>query len=81
MIIDCDVHNDWSSADVLLPYMDPNFRDYFERGEKPGPKGALPHAHRPWLHPEDFRRHDIKPESDDDHYKTSFLEINFLSLW
>jgi predicted TIM-barrel fold metal-dependent hydrolase len=69
MIIDCDVHNDWSSADVLLPYMDPNFRDYFQRGEKPGPQGALPHAHRPWLHPEDFRRHDIKPESDDDHYK------------
>ena len=28
MIIDCDVHNDWSSAEVLLPYLDPAFRDY-----------------------------------------------------
>lgn len=68
MIIDCDVHNDWSSADVLLPYIDPNFRDYFERGEKPGPQGSLPHAHRPWLHPEDFRRQDIKPQKEEDHY-------------
>ena len=68
MIIDCDVHNDWSSAEVLLPYLDKTWRDYMTRGELPGPPGALPHAHRPWLHPEDFRRHDIQPDTDDDHY-------------
>ncbi len=68
-IIDCDVHNDWSSAQVLLPYMDPNFRDYMVRGEMPGPRGAFPHAHRPWLHPEDFRRKDIAPQTDDEHYE------------
>ena len=63
-MIDCDVHNDWPTAEVLLPYLDPNFRDYFSRGELPGPKGAFPHAHRPWLHPEGFMRTDI---SDDGH--------------
>ncbi len=63
-MIDCDVHNDWPTAEVLLPYLDPNFRDYFSRGELPGPRGAFPHAHRPWLHPEGFMRTDI---SDDDH--------------
>ena len=52
-MIDCDVHNDWATAEVLLPYLDQNFRDYFVRGEMPGPKGAFPHAHRPWLHPEE----------------------------
>jgi len=68
-IIDCDVHNDWSTAEVLLPYLDPAFRDYFIRGEQPGPPGAFPHAHRPWLHPEDFRRHDIQPKTEDEHYQ------------
>jgi predicted TIM-barrel fold metal-dependent hydrolase len=63
------VHNDWSSAEVLLPYLDETFRDYMVRGEKPGPRGAFPHAHRPWLHPEDFRRHDIQPKTDDEHYQ------------
>ncbi|MCB0154353.1 MAG: amidohydrolase [Anaerolineae bacterium] len=67
-MIDCDVHNDWATAEVLLPYLDANFRDYFERGEKPGPKGSFPHAHRPWLHPEDFRRSDIKPANQEEHY-------------
>ena len=65
-MIDCDVHNDWATAEVLLPYLDANFRDYFERGEKPGPKGSFPHAHRPWLHPEDFRRSDIKPANQEE---------------
>ncbi len=63
-MIDCDVHNDWHSADELLPFLDPNFRDYLQRGELPGPRGAFPHAHRPWLHPEGFMRTDI---SDDGH--------------
>ncbi len=68
-MIDCDVHNDWSSSNVLLPYIEPYFRDYLLRGELPGARGSFPHAHRPWLHPEDFRRHDIKPVTDDDHYQ------------
>ncbi|UTW12896.1 amidohydrolase family protein [Marinobacterium rhizophilum] len=68
MIIDVDCHNYWSSAEVLLPYMDPFFKDYFIRGEQPGPRGAFPHAHRPWLHPEGFKRADINPVSEDDNY-------------
>ena len=56
IVIDCDVHNDWLTAEVLLPYIDPNFRDYVVRGERPGPRGAFPHANRPWLHPENPMR-------------------------
>ena len=60
-MIDCDVHNNWSSAEVLLPYLAPAFRGYLERGELPGGRGSFPHAHRPWLHPEDFKRTDAVP--------------------
>ena len=62
-MIDCDVHNAWRSADVLLPYLAPAFREYLERGELPGGRGSFPHAHRPWLHPEDFLRVDAVPPS------------------
>lgn len=62
-MIDCDVHNSWTTAEVLLPYLDPVFREYLDRGEKPGPRGAFPHAHRPWLHPEGFMRYDAIPPS------------------
>jgi predicted TIM-barrel fold metal-dependent hydrolase len=71
-VIDCDVHNQWPSAEVLLPYLEPHFRDYLERGEVPGPRGSLPHGHRPWLHPEGFMRTDVlAPEEGDvaDHYE------------
>ena len=78
-MIDCDVHNDWATAEVLLPYLDQNFRDYFVRGELPGPKGAFPHAHRPWLHPEDFRRQDIKPQSQEEHY--TLMQENLLDRY
>ena len=64
-MIDCDVHNDWATTDDLLPYMDPNFRDYLLRGELPGPHGAFPKAQRPWLHPEGFTRSDIGAASPD----------------
>ena len=57
-MIDCDVHNNWASADVLLPYLPRAFREYLERGELPGGRGSFPAAHRPWLHPEDFKRAD-----------------------
>ncbi|MEY9999089.1 amidohydrolase family protein [Sinorhizobium fredii] len=67
-IVDTDVHNYWSSADVLLPYLEPYWRDFLIRGEKPGPAGSFPHGHRPWLHPEGFSRHDIRPENDEDNY-------------
>ena len=60
-MIDCDVHNNWSSADVLRPYLPPAFREYLERGELPGERGSFPHAHRPWLHPEGFKRNDAVP--------------------
>ncbi|GAA3841461.1 amidohydrolase family protein [Brevibacterium ammoniilyticum] len=62
-MIDCDVHNSWTSAEVLLDYLDPAFREYLDRGEIPGPRGAFPHAHRPWLHPEGFMRYDAVPPS------------------
>jgi hypothetical protein len=32
-IIDCDVHNSWTSAHVLEPYLDAFSRDYLARGE------------------------------------------------
>lgn len=60
-VIDCDVHNNWSSAEVLLDYLPAAFREYMERGELPGPRGSFPAAHRPWLHPEDFKRADAVP--------------------
>jgi len=60
-LIDCDVHNNWASADVLLEYLPPSFREYLQRGELPGPRGSFPHAHRPWLHPEGFMRYDAVP--------------------
>ena len=41
-MIDCDVHNDWSSSNVLLPYIDANFKDYLLRGELPGPEVLFP---------------------------------------
>jgi predicted TIM-barrel fold metal-dependent hydrolase len=60
-IIDCDVHNGWTSSRDLLPYLDPYFRDFLERGELPGGRDSFPHAHRPWLHPEGFLRTDAVP--------------------
>jgi uncharacterized protein len=60
-LIDCDFHNGWADARVLLPYLDPYFRDFLERGELPGGRDSFPHAHRPWLHPEGFMRTDAVP--------------------
>lgn len=67
-IVDCDCHNDWHTADVLLPYLNGWWKECYERGEHTGPKGAFPHAHRAWFHPEDFRRADIHPTNQDEHY-------------
>lgn len=33
MITDCEVHNDLSSAELLLPYLDPAFKEFLIRGE------------------------------------------------
>ena len=60
VIVDCDVHNFWDDADVLLPYLDPVWKDYYLRGERQGPK-AFPYANRPYLLAEGFRRKDIDP--------------------
>jgi predicted TIM-barrel fold metal-dependent hydrolase len=57
-MIDCDVHNTWGSVRELRPYIEPAFRDWFDRGEVPGGAPGFPAAHRPWLHPEDFKRAD-----------------------
>lgn len=67
-IVDSDCHNYWCSATVLEPYMDGFFKDMFVRGEKTGPRGAFPHGHRPWFHPEGFSRYDVNPVEEDDNY-------------
>ena len=67
-IVDCDCHNDWHSADVLLPYLEGWWRECYLRGEHTGPRGAFPHGHRAWFHPEDFRRADIKPTCEEEEY-------------
>ncbi len=67
-IVDCDCHNYWCSATVLEPYMEGLFKDMFVRGERTGPRGAFPHGHRPWFHPEGFARHDVNPVEEDDNY-------------
>jgi hypothetical protein len=61
-MIDCDVHNTWSSVAELRSYLAPAFRDWFDRGEVPGARPSFPAAHRPWLHPEDFKRADSVPD-------------------
>ena len=66
-IVDCDCYNYWMSAEVLLPYLDGFFKDYFVRGELPGPAGAFPHGHRHGSIPRAFSRADIKPRTQDEH--------------
>jgi uncharacterized protein len=61
-VIDCDVHNTWRSAGELRPYIDPAFREWFDRGEVPGSRPSFPAAHRAFLHPEDFKRVDAEPQ-------------------
>ncbi|MCH9853891.1 MAG: amidohydrolase family protein, partial [Alphaproteobacteria bacterium] len=61
--IDCDVHNFWHSAEVLLPYLASEWQDQFNRGEMPGPRGSLPYANRAYLLSEGFKRMDI--DADD----------------
>lgn len=68
MLVDCDVHNYWCSAEVLRPYLEGFWLDYFDRGERTGPVGAFPHGHRPWFHPEGFKRHDINPMKEEENY-------------
>ena len=79
MIIDCDCHNFWNSAEVLRPYLSGWWRDYFDRGERTGPRGAFPHGHRAWFHPEDFKRGDINPKNEEDNYalmRDRHLDLN-----
>ena len=68
LIVDCDVHNNWNSADVLLPYLKGWWRDFYLRGERTGPAGSFPHGHRAWFHPEDFKRQDVRPQTEEDNY-------------
>lgn len=58
-MIDCDVHNCWKSAREFLPYLDPYFRDFLERGQGGGE--SFPAATRAWLHPENYVRVDAIP--------------------
>ncbi|MBZ9811125.1 amidohydrolase family protein [Mesorhizobium sp. BR1-1-9] len=68
-IVDCDCHNYWSSATVLEPYLSGIWKDMFIEGEKTGPRGSFPHGHRPWFHPQDFSRKDVRPETEADNYR------------
>ncbi len=67
-IIDCDCHNFWNSSEVLLPYLSGWWKEYFQQGERTGPVGSFPHGHRAWFHPFDFKRADINPQNEDEHY-------------
>ncbi len=60
-MIDVDVHNDWKNVFDIEPYIDEFYRDYLMRGEAPG-HGVMAKATRPWIHPEDFVRADVRPE-------------------
>ena len=60
-MIDCDVHNTWASVQELRPYLAAPFRKWFDEGEVPGTRPAFPAAHRPWLHPGDYKRTDATP--------------------
>ena len=60
-MIDCDVHNTWTSVEELRPYLAAPFREWFDEGEVPGMRPAFPAAHRPWLHPGDYKRTDATP--------------------
>ena len=82
-IVDCDCHNDWHSADAMLPYLGGWWRECYERGEHTGPRGAFPHAHRAWFHPEDFRRADIKPATEEEEYtlmRDRHLDLNGIDI-
>ncbi len=82
-IVDCDCHNYWCDARVLEPYLDGLFKDMFVRGERTGPPGAFPHAHRPWFHPEGFARKDINPVNEDDNYlimKEKHLDLHNIDI-
>jgi uncharacterized protein len=68
-IVDCDCHNYWSSATVLEPYLSGVWKDMFVHGERTGPVGSYPHAHRAWFHPQGFSRKDIRPEREEDNFR------------
>jgi predicted TIM-barrel fold metal-dependent hydrolase len=57
-VIDCDVHQNFSRLDELLPWVDPAFRHYLERGGYSGYQ--LPNY--PWVHPGGFMMADAVPE-------------------
>ncbi|WOV91132.1 MAG: amidohydrolase family protein [Candidatus Zeuxoniibacter abyssi] len=83
LIVDCDVHNNWNSADVLLPYLKGWWRDFYLRGERTGPAGSFPHGHRAWFHPEDFKRQDVRPQTEEDNYlimKEKHLDVNGIDV-
>jgi ABC-type dipeptide/oligopeptide/nickel transport system ATPase component len=62
-MIDCDVHSNWRSADVLLPYLP---RASAGTSSAVSRRARLvPARHRPWLHPEDFKRLDAVPPTAD----------------
>jgi predicted TIM-barrel fold metal-dependent hydrolase len=56
-MIDCDVHQNFSRLDELLPWIDPPFRRYIERGGYTGYQ--LPNY--PWVHPSGFMMNDAVP--------------------
>ena len=42
-VIDCDIHHDWTSQDVLLPYLSAGWREYMTRsGGRHGPMPFMP---------------------------------------
>jgi predicted TIM-barrel fold metal-dependent hydrolase len=58
-VIDCDVHQNFNSLQDLLPWIDPPFRPYLERGGYTGYQ--LPNY--PWVHVGGFMMGDSVPEN------------------
>jgi predicted TIM-barrel fold metal-dependent hydrolase len=56
LMIDCDVHQDHSRLDELAPWLDPEFRRYFDHGTK---SFSMPVY--PWINPVGVMRDDAIP--------------------
>jgi predicted TIM-barrel fold metal-dependent hydrolase len=77
-VIDCDVHQNLNSLRELVPYLDPAFREYLERGGYTG--FQLPNY--PWVHPSGFTMGDAVPSDGGvpgSHYPT--LREQLLDGW
>ena len=83
LIVDCDVHNNWNSADVLLPYLKGWWRDFYLRGERTGPAGFSARTPR-LVSPRRFQASgSVRPQTEEDNYlimKEKHLDVNGIDV-